>query len=272
MLSPNVDYIVTKNLNAVQLSELPNENDRIDIIHFANNVVTPVFGYRIFRDMIGRTHYKRLNQENSYKVAADVNYYDYRIELEDSSGIMVPDIARNLPGIIWIDGERIEYFGISGNFLIQVRRGTLGTGIKTIHAAGSVAYGQGSSENISYNDTIKTHTTAADGSTQIVDITFDVANVNEVEVFVGGRRLRKNAISVFNPALDQDSPAGDETVPAEFIVENGVITLASVPATGVEIKVVKKVGNIWTEPGKDLANSEKTIAKFLRGATIELPR
>lgn len=272
LLSPNVDYIVTKNLNAVQLSELPNENDRIDIIHFANNTVTPVFGYRIFRDMVGRTHYKRLNQANSYKVATDVNYYDYRIELEDSSGIMSPDVARNAPGIIWIDGERIEYFGITGNFLTQVRRGTLGTGIKNIHQAGSIAYGQGPGENISYNDTINTHTVITDGITNTVTPTFTVSNINEIEVFVGGRRLRKNEISVFNPVLDQDSPAGDETSAAEFTAENGVITLAAVPSSGIEVKVVKKTGSVWTEPGKDLTNSEKTIGKFLRGATIELPR
>jgi hypothetical protein len=272
MLSPNVDYIVTKNLNAVQLSELPNENDRIDIIHFANSTVTPVFGYRIFRDMVGRTHYKRLNQANSYRVATDVNYYDYRIELEDATGIMQPDAARNAPGIIWIDAERIEYFGISGNFLTQVRRGTLGTGVKTVHEAGSIAYGQGPGENISYNDTLNIHTTRADGSSDITDMEFTVSNINEVEVFVGGRRLRKNSISVFNPAIDQDSPAGDETAPAEFTVANGIISLATVPADGVEIKVIKKVGSTWTEPGTDLATSQKSIAKFLRGATIELPR
>jgi hypothetical protein len=184
---------------------------------------------------------------------------------------MKPDIARNAPGIIWIDGERIEYFGIAGNFLTQVRRGTLGTGIKNVHQAGSIAYGQGPGENISYNDTINTYTVITDGSTSVVP-TFTVSNINEIEVFAGGRRLRKNQISVFNPVLDQDSPAGDEISPAEFTVENGVIVLSTAPANGIEIKVVKKTGSVWTEPGKDLANSEKTIGKFLRGATIELPR
>ena len=273
VLSPNVDYIVNKDLNAVQLTTQPNDNDRIDILHFANTVTTPVFGYRIFRDMLGRTHYKCLNQANSYIVAADTNWYDYRMELESVEGIQIPDPSRNRPGIIWIDGERIEYFGISGNYITQLRRGTLGTGVKTIHEAGSVAYGQGYSESIRYEDTVETNLTIADGTSRIVDAEFTVSSINDVEVFVGGRKLRKNAISVFNPAIDQDSPAGDETIAAEFTIDNdGFITLATTPADGVQIKVIKKTGKTWTEPGIDIAQSETTIAKFLRGATIELPR
>jgi len=272
LLSPGVDYVVTSNLNAVQLTKIPAEKDRIDVLHFAKNKITPVFGYRIFKDMLNRTVYKRLNQENSYVLAEDLNYYDYTIKLEDATGVQIPDKTNNLPGILFIDGERIEYFEISGNNLKQVRRGTLGTGVKTVHAAGSRAYGAGPGENINYADTLYTHTTRADGSTDIVDMEFTVSNVNEIEVFVGGRRLRKNAISVFNPALDQDSPAGDETSAAEYTVTNGVITLATEPADGVEIKVVKRQGQTWTEPGTSLADSKLSVGRFLRDATIELPR
>jgi len=199
-------------------------------------------------------------------------YYDTRIELVDATGIQEPDPIRNIPGIIFIDGERIEYFVVNGNFLQQLRRGTLGTGVAEIHSAGSYVLGQGVDETIDYNDTVTTHTTRADGSTQIVDMDFTVDNINEVEVFVGGRRLRKNAISVFNPTIDQDSPAGDETVNAEFTLNNGIIDLAAIPPTNTEIKVVKKTGTIWTEEGTTLENSERPIGKFLRGASIKLPR
>jgi hypothetical protein len=36
---------------------------------------------------------------------------------------------------------------------------------------------------------------------------FDVADKNQIEVFVAGKRLNKNSITVkFNPQLAQDSP------------------------------------------------------------------
>ena len=47
-------------------------------------------------------------------------------------------------GVIWVDDERIEYYGISGNVLTNIKRGTKGTSI-TDHAAGTTAY-DGTSE------------------------------------------------------------------------------------------------------------------------------
>ena len=44
-----------------------------------------------------------------------------------------PNRNLNLPGIIEINGERIEYYQKNGNVLSQLRRGTLGTGVPTVH-------------------------------------------------------------------------------------------------------------------------------------------
>jgi hypothetical protein len=38
--------------------------------------------------------------------------------------------GKHMPGVVFVDKERIEYFTKSGNTLGQLRRGTLGTGIK----------------------------------------------------------------------------------------------------------------------------------------------
>ena len=39
--------------------------------------------------------------------------------------------------------------------------------------------------------------------------------MNQFELFVGGKRLRKNSIRQYNPANGQDSPEADDTVSAE---------------------------------------------------------
>ena len=46
----------------------------------------------------------------------------------------------NIPGVIFIDGERIEYYLKEDGVLRQLRRGTLGTGIATVHAKGCLLY------------------------------------------------------------------------------------------------------------------------------------
>jgi hypothetical protein len=274
LLTPNIDYIVLDSLDAVQLKDIPLESDRIDMIQFGNNPVTPKFGYRIFKDMLNRTHYKRLNQANSYVLAQPLNYYDARIVLDDTTGIFTPNRERNIPGVIFIEGERIEFFEVRNNVLLQIRRGTLGTGIKELYAEGTRAYGQGPEESIDYADRILVQTITADGSSSATEYTLDYVpqNVDEIEVFVAGRRLRKTPLTIFNPALALDSNEGNTILPEEFTIEDGNIFFTVAPASGTEIKIVRKIGQVWNEPGKSLANTSNQIARFLRKATIQLPK
>ena len=63
LLTPSVDYYITDDRMKVQLVRMPTENDVIDIIHFSQNVSTPKFAFRQFKDMLNRTHFKRLDKE-----------------------------------------------------------------------------------------------------------------------------------------------------------------------------------------------------------------
>ena len=120
---------------------------------------------------------------------------------------------------MFINGERIEYFVRNGNVLSQLRRGTLGTGVKDIYLIGENVYNQGPTASMPYKDETLTTQFLADGTASTYTLDFTANNVNEFEVFVAGKRLRKNAIAIFNPTVDLDSPEGDETSVAEFSVD-----------------------------------------------------
>jgi len=128
LLTPSVDYYVTDDKLKVQLVRQPAANDVIDIIHFTAPVSKAKFAFRQFKDMLNRTHFKRLDIAPA-KLAQALNYYDLRIELDDASELSEPNKGQNLPGVIFIAGERIEYFVKESNTLRQLRRGTLGTGV-----------------------------------------------------------------------------------------------------------------------------------------------
>jgi hypothetical protein len=121
---------------------------------------------------------------------------------------------------------------------------------------------------------MRTQTFTADGSTRAVTVDFIPNNVNEFEIFVGGRRLRKNAISSFNPSNDLDSPEGDITLPAEFSVDgvNPVVTLTDTPAINTKIMVVRRIGKKWTDNGTPLRLQENNIGRFLRNKEVALPK
>jgi hypothetical protein len=78
---------------------------------------------------------------------------------------------------------------------------------------------------------------------------------------------------VFDVTVDQDSPEGDVTAPAEFSISSpNILTITNPPADGVRITVIRKIGKIWNEPGKTLGKSENAIAQFLRAEDVDLPK
>ena len=291
LLNPNADYKLI-NPTTILLLQKPTAGRKIDVLQFAAPIASPKYGYRIFKDMLNRTHYKRLNKDNQYKLAENLNYYDLSIVLEDATGIAEPNRAVGNPGVIWIDNERIEYYAKDGNLLRQLRRGTLGTGIKLQHVKGTLVEGQGPEENIPYKDETYTTVFTGDGSTDTFVLDFDAwgiatdhktttgtsTTIEEIavdlfDVFVAGRRLRNHDIDVYDVGIDQDSPEADYTIPAEFTVDSdNILHLTNTPAENIKIQIVRKIGKTWHDPNESLSNSNTQIARFIRDKTISLAR
>ena len=272
LLTPSVDYYVTDDKLKVQLVRQPEADDIIDVIHFTAPVSTPKFAFRQFKDMLNRTHFKRLDTASA-KLAQSLNYYDLRIELDDASELSEPNKGQNLPGVIFIEGERIEYFVKEENTLRQLRRGTLGTGVKDTYAENTKVFDQNISKTVPYKDRTLVYNTTADGFTAQFEVSYPVGSINEIEVFVAGTRLRKTALEVFDVTTALDSPEGDTTVAADFTFDANTneITLLNTPAEDTRVTVVKKVGQSWTTQGTALGDTKNGIARFLRAGTSELP-
>ena len=274
LLTPSIDYYLQDDKQSIRMVVDVATNDSLELIHFSNSTITGKFGYRQFKDMLNRTHFKRLGDNVEYTLAENLNWYDTKIFITNVDTLPEPNRAKGIPGILFIGGERIEYFLKEDGAIRQLRRGTLGTGIKTIHKAGVQVLDQSVYQTVPYKDETRTQTFTADGSTKAVTVDFTPNNVNEFEIFVGGRRLRKNAISSFNPSTDLDSPEGDSTLPAEFSVDgvNPVVTLTDTPAINTKITVVRRIGKKWTDPGTPLRLQENDIGRFLRNKEVALPK
>jgi hypothetical protein len=224
--------------------------------------------------MLNRTHYKRLGNTNKYYLSQELHWHSQAIYLESTEGLTEPNISLGKPGIVFIDGERIEYFIKANNKLEQLRRGTLGTGIKDTYSAGTELFDQSAYQTVPYKDETITETFEGDGSTESFTLPFVPNNVNEFEVFVGGRRLRKNSIQSYNATLGMDSPEADVTLPAEFSVTGTtpILTLLTAPAVNTKVIVVKKIGKLWNTAGISLSQTENEIARFLRAKEVSLPQ
>ena len=274
LLTPSVDYSISDDQMKVRLATEPAQNDVVDIIHFSENVSTEKFAYRQFKDMLNRTHFKRLDKEAT-TLREPLDSYDLRIEVVDGSNLSEPSKGQNLPGIVFINGERIEYFVKEGNTLKQLRRGTLGTGVKDSHPIGQKVFDQNIGMTVPYKDMTQSQSFVGNGTSSTFTLSFDAGfnGQNELDVFVAGRRLRKTTLQQFDPQLALDSPDGDITLPREFEFdsETNSITLAEIPLDKSKITVIRKTGQTWTNTGETLGEAENSIARFLRAGTSALP-
>jgi len=107
--------------------------DTLDLRVYTSNVavngVQATVGYRIFDNMIGVPSYLRISDASTTTLAATLNLTDSNIYVQNASVLPVPDVNDAIPGVIFINSERITYWTIDtvNNVLGQIRRGTQGT-------------------------------------------------------------------------------------------------------------------------------------------------
>ena len=136
-----------------------------------------------------------------------------------------------VPAVIFIDKERIEYGTKTGAILGQLRRGTLGTGIKE-HSPGAEVVDASGTQTIPYADTITTDTYTGDGSTVSFTTTIAPTSASQLDIFIGGQRLLLTSEdgSTVNYSVDGSTAN---------------VTFTSAPASGQKIVIALKKGQVW---------------------------
>ena len=288
LLIPNTDYIILDDRTTVHLAVPPIVTDRIELLSYGNDIgVRSRNCYMQFKDMLNRVVYKRITLNKQSSLAQDLHWYDTEIVVANALNFDIPDKDTNRPGIIEIQGERIEYFELSGNTLSRLRRATLGTGLRQLYKAGAKVQDIGVTSTVPYTDTILTDQVISDGVSKVITVNFgatldsNFANQNSLfEVFVGGEselvRLKKSSFKLYNPALGPYSNADtDELHAPDFTVTNVTATsaeidLAKIVTQGTQITVVKKTGTVWdgdksTNP-LNISYDKSAIASFIQAS------
>ena len=271
-LQNGFDYTISSNTLNIPNKTITS-SDRVDVMYFAVTTATRPTGFRIFKDMLNRIFYKRISKTGTTTLANDLKPSDQSITVVDGSVLGDADGTTQLPGVIFIDKERIEFFQKSSNVLSQLRRGTLGTGIKA-HSGGTRVVDASGKNTVPYSDTIYTNTYVSDGSTVSFNTTFtpSVAPAGttepgkpDIDIFIGGQRLlwRSEDGSTLNYVCDGSTA--------------NVVLTSSVPAN-VQIKILQKKGQVWytqgsstAADGKGLNQSMTTAARFIAEQPTNAP-
>ena len=186
-LIQNHDYTLSGNTVTV-VGKTIISSDRLDVMYFALESATGATGFRMFKDMLNRIFYKRISKNATTEIAEDIVVGASTIQVKDGTVLGTPNAANNMPGVIFVDKERIEYFTRSGDTLGQLRRGTLGTGIKE-HSSGTEVVDASGIQTIPYADTVYTNTHTGDGSSVTFTTTKALTSASQLDIFIGGQRL-----------------------------------------------------------------------------------
>jgi hypothetical protein len=257
------DYTSTGNTITV-VGKTITASSRLDVMYFALDTAVKATGFRMFKDMLNRIFYKRISKNATTEIANDVVEGSLEIQVKDGTVLGTPNAANNMPGVIFVDKERIEYFTKSGDTLGQLRRGTLGTGIKE-HSSGTEVVDASGTQTIPYADTVYTNTFTGDGSTVVFALSQAPASASELDIFIGGQRLLLTSEdgSTINYSVDGSTVA---------------VTLSTAPASGTQVKILHKKGQVWytgedgnPANGKGLQASTTQQAKFIAGEPTNAP-
>jgi hypothetical protein len=266
------DYTLTGNTITV-VGKTITSSSRLDVMYFALDTAVKATGFRMFKDMLNRIFYKRISKNATTEIAEDIVVGALEIQVKDGTKLAQPQqiissdgstITTIIPGVIFVDKERIEYFTRSGDTLGQLRRGTLGTGIKE-HSSGTEVVDASGTQTIPYADTVYTNTFTGDGTTVVFALSQAPASASELDIFIGGQRLLLTSEdgSTINYSVDGSTVA---------------VTLSTAPASGTQVKILHKKGQVWYTAadgnpanGKGLQASTTQQAKFIAGEPTNAP-
>lgn len=254
-LRVNLDYRLL-NETTLELSDLISTPESSQVVVTTLNkkpLAETVIGYRIFNDAFNRTHFKRLSKKNTTFLTKPLLVTDTEIHVADASVLTPPSLGKtfgsnaipasigaDIPGVILINGERIEFFKAENNILSQLRRSTIGTGASRYLPAGAQVVDQGLYQTIPYSETVKRQTQLTTNTTTYVISTVTTITTStlgsevatsdgitlktntrfisdlvgtevlttlkdQVDVFYGGRLLRKDGVYKHDDTVRYDS-------------------------------------------------------------------
>ena len=228
-----VDYTILDDGRTIQIGEQWHITtaDNIDTIGISNTRLSnESLGFRETVDAYGRTQYKRLSKNNSTYLTAPFYYTDTEMHVASTFNLSVPQPNRNIPGVVLVDGERIEFTKMTPTTLYGLRRGANGASPKKMYLENTVVMDNGYIETIPYVDKVNSQVIFANSNTNIYSISttsytivtpYNVDEivacdgitlstltnaVNQVTVIYGGKVLSKSPRIIHDVSVSYYSP------------------------------------------------------------------
>lgn len=260
LLIPNIDFRIFDREYIKITDEIEiQDNDRVVVTSISDLTSGVSTAYRIIKDMRNSYQFKRISKTASTTLIRNLTPTDRSIEVLDPSifGTILPT-SKN-PGVLYIAGERIEFRRIEGNFLRDITRGTMGTGVAPLYVQGTKLFNMAQSETVPYregsilstfvtpeghryNQELSRYEKLNNGSYTVADDlgTYQLLNhifkegvpfEDQISVYMGGRLLMKPpregnkvvthdfSVTLFSDEKNSQGESGEIALPPDFVIE-----------------------------------------------------
>ena len=276
-----IDFIILDDNVTIQITDkwTITSNDIVEITSFtAPTSAFSTLGYRMFNDMLGGTTFTRISGKATTYLTNPLSFTDTEIYVADPTVLTPPNKRDNIPGVIFVNGERIEFFNIntSSSALTELTRSTMGTGPafylepgtkvidqghRQIFGNPEVTYIQNTFTNTLTNTFIisKTHkpttypnsTSTVRSNGIVLSTSTAVAPIDQIEVFYGGTPLRKHGTFRHNTTVAYDSVPSDMIVGSVDTID-ALLTSFAVPG---DAYLVTALNQVWLYTGSRSQNT-----------------
>jgi len=201
--------------------------------------------YRIDKDSRDVTSYLVVSSAKTTKLVQDLRYDDDRIYVETLDNVTLPNPGLRVPGMIYIGGEKIEFWQIDNalNAIKNPIRGVNGTSTPEVHAAGSVVEDQSYHRVIPETTIEHTDAFVFTARNPVFVPTFAVSN--NIELVKNSLQVR-NSVTLLTVDVDYTISISNSNNTTKVSI---VFARASDFADGIRFTATYVEDKVWLNPG-----------------------
>jgi len=221
--------------------------DTLEMRVFTNNSSnTASYGFRIFDPMIGSPEFTRISANATANLAANLSFTDTNILVDDVGKLPIPNPAAGVPGVVFINGERIHYYQrYTSTNISSAALWTPNTNISTdtlINVDLGILYSNIQSNVSGVNFDVRAYTTDYSVNLNFTNVAISVGNVF---------KITGNSLGGTTPTNDLEIEVATD---GSFLFYNST-GIPSIPTS----TVYRVIGNIFANSNSYINTSNLTL-------------
>lgn len=235
-------------------------------VETVDDVAGAKYIYRIDKDTHNATSYRVVSAAKTTTLARDLAFDDTKIYLTDIDSVALPNPRLRIPGMIYINGEKIKFWQIdAGGFIKNPIRGADGTSTPLVHLAGSVVEDQSQYRTIPDTTVEQTDSFTFTAARPVFVPSFAVSsNIDLVKKLLEVR----NSVTLLTVDVDYTisitNYSGYSKVSITFVRANEFADGIRFSAKYVEDKIWLNSGVGSVSDGTGFLNSQQSAALFVK--------